>query len=210
MSRGVCFGGIEALLRAGEHFRHAAGMARRRDAADGHGDRDRAGAGRHHVVAHPASMRSAAIAMSSGVQSRSTMPNLLPEKAAERVLAAHPAAHALGDRADHLIGDIEAVGLVDARQIVDRDQQEAAGRAEAHRFVEGVFENLGEVMAVQLAGQAVVAREIGEPALVLVALVDDAHDAVRARRLAVGADKPAAGVLDPKLGFGAGSGRMQY
>ena len=74
----------------------------------------------------PARSRSAAIAMSSGVQSRSTRPNLLPEIAAERVLAAHPAAQALGDGADHLVGDVEAVRLVDAGQVVDADQHEAA------------------------------------------------------------------------------------
>ena len=36
-------------------------------------------------------------------------------------------------------------------------------------------QNFGEVVPVQLAGQAVAAREIREPALVLVALVDDAQ-----------------------------------
>ena len=58
------------------------------------------------------------------------------------------------------------------------------------------------MVAVQFAGQAVVARQIGEAALVLVALVDDAQDAVGAERLAFGADEPAPGILDPKLGFG--------
>ena len=80
--------------------------------------------------------------------------------AAERILAAHPAAHALGDRADHLVGDVEAVGFVDAAEIVDRDQQEAAGRAESHRLLDRVFENLGELVPVQFAGEAVVAGEI--------------------------------------------------
>ena len=148
----------------------------------------------------PASIRSAAIAMSSGVQSRSTRPNLLPEKRPERVLAAHAAAHAPGDRADHLVGDVETVGLVDAGEVVDGDQHEAARRAEPDRFVDGVFENLGQMMPVQFAGEAVVAGQIGEPAHMLVALVDDADEAVGAHRLAVGPGEPAADILDPEPG----------
>ena len=45
-------GGVEALLRAGKNFRHAAGVTRRRDPADRDGDRDRSGAGRHHLIAN--------------------------------------------------------------------------------------------------------------------------------------------------------------
>ena len=52
--------------------------------------------------------------------------------------------------------------------------------------------------AIHLAGQAVEPRQIGEPLFLVVALVDDADDAMRPRRLAVGAGKPAADVLDPK------------
>ena len=67
-----------------------------------------------------------------------------------------------------------------------------------HGLLERGFEHLGQVPAVHLAGERVEAREIGEPLLALVALVDRAHDAVRARRLAVGAGEPAAGILDPE------------
>src|SRR4029077_18455752 len=126
---------------------------------------------------------------------------LVAGKTAERVLAAHAAAHALGDGADHLVGDVATVGLVDAAEIVDGDQHEAARRAEADRFVDGVFQHFGEVVAVQLAGQPVVAGQIGQPADVLVALVADGGDAVGAHRLAVGAGKPAAGILDPEPRF---------
>jgi uncharacterized protein (DUF2126 family) len=45
---------------------------------------------------------------------------------------------------------------------------------------------LGQRVAVHLAGQAVEARQVGKPLLVVVTLGDDAHDAVCARRAAVG------------------------
>jgi len=51
---------------------------------------------------------------------------LVAGKTAERVLAAHAAAHAPGDRAYDLVGDVKTVGFVDARDVVDGDQQEAA------------------------------------------------------------------------------------
>ena len=46
------------------------------------------------------------------------------------ILAAQLRADALADRGDHLVGDVEAVGLVDAAEIVDRRQQEAARGAQ--------------------------------------------------------------------------------
>jgi hypothetical protein len=60
-----------------------------------------------------------------------------------------------------------------------------------------VFEHFGETVAVQLAGQPIVAPEKSKLTLLLVALVDDADDAKCALRLAVRAGKPAAGILDP-------------
>jgi hypothetical protein len=59
-------------------------------------------------------------------------------------------------------------------------------------------------MPVQPAGEAVVVGEIAEPAVALVAFSDDAHDPVRAHRPARGASEPAAAVLDPEFGAGAG------
>ena len=53
------------------------------------------------------------------------------------------------------------------------------------RLLEGRLQHLGEMEAIDLAGQAVEPRQIGEPLLLVVALVDDADDAVRPRRLAV-------------------------
>ena len=172
-------------------------MARRGHAADGRGHRDRPGAGRHHFVAHAGQQPLGGDRHVVGRAIAQHQAEFVAGKAAERVLAAHAAAQALGDLGDHLIGDVEAVGFVDARQIVDGDQQESAGRAEADRVLQRVFKHLGEVVPVQFAGEPVVAGEKVEPAFVLVALVDDAQDAVRARRPAVGAGKPAAGILDP-------------
>src|ERR1044072_7418648 len=51
---------------------------------------------------------------------------LVRGKAAEHVACAHAAAQAPPDRRDHLVGDAEPIGLVDARQIADRDHHEAA------------------------------------------------------------------------------------
>ncbi len=84
-----------------------------------------------------------------------------------------------------------------------RDEQEAAGRAEAGRLVQRVLENLGEMMPVHLAGEAIEARKECQPLLELVAFVDDAHHAVRPHRPGVGTGEPAAGVLDPQPGFGS-------
>jgi hypothetical protein len=52
-------------------------------------------------------------------------------------------------------------------------------------------------VSVQFTGQAVAAREKCELALMFAPLIDDANDAERAGRLAVGAGEPAAGILDP-------------
>ena len=51
--------------------------------------------------------------------------------------------------------------------------------------------------AVHLAGQGIELRQLGERVFAFMARVDRAHDAERAHRLAVGAGKPAAGVLQP-------------
>ena len=66
-----------------------------------------------------------------------------------------------------------------------------------------VFQHFGEMEAVHLAGQGVELRQICEPLLLVVPLVDDADDAVREAGLAVGAGEPAADILDPKRLVGA-------
>ena len=173
-------------------------MARRGDAADGDGDGDRPGSGRHHVVVHAGQEPLGGDRHVVGRAVAQHQAELVAGKTAERVLAAHAAADAPGDRADHLVGDVETVGLVDAGDVVDGDQHEAARRAQPDRFVDGVFQHFGQMVPVQLAGEPVVAGQIGEPPHVLVALVDDADDAVGAHRLAVRAGEPAADILDPQ------------
>ena len=54
------------------------------------------------------------------------------------VAAAHLGAQPLGDRADHLVGNVEAVGLVEPAEIVDRDHQQAAGAALVDRLLQRV------------------------------------------------------------------------
>ena len=196
-------GVVERLLRAGEDFRHGAGVARRGDAADRDGDRDRPGGRADHVVAHAGQQALAGLLHVFGRAVVEDHGELVAGEAAEMVAAAHLGAQPLGDRADHLVGDVEAVGLVEAGEIVDRDQQQAAGAALIDRLLQRRLQHLGEMPAVHLAGQAVEVRQVGELLLLRVPLVDDMDDAVRARRLAVVAGEPAAGVLDPELGLRA-------
>ena len=173
-------------------------MAGRGDAADGHGHGDRPGRGLHDLVAHAGQQP---VGGDQHVVGRAVVQDdaeLVAGQPPEMILAAQLAAHPLGHRGDHLFGDFEAVGFVDASQIVDRHQQEAAGRAQLDGFIDGGFQHLDQVPAVHLAGQRVETRKVGEPLLPLMAFVDDPHDPVGAQRLAVRPGKPAPGVLDPE------------
>src|ERR1700712_1683641 len=74
----------------------------------------------------PARNRSAATLVSSTVQFRKISPNLLPEK--------RPSTSPdLGNRG---VSHIEAEGVVDARQMIDTDQHEGAGRTEARSLLD--------------------------------------------------------------------------
>jgi len=66
--------------------------------------------------------------------------------------------------------------------------------------LQGLFDLLGQVAAVDLAGESIDARELGEMLFALVAVIDDADEADGALRRAVIVGEPAAGILDPKLG----------
>ena len=68
----------------------------------------------------PASSRSAAIVQFVGRAVVEDDAELVAGEAAEMILAAQLRADALGDLRDHLVGDVEAVGFVDAAEIVDR------------------------------------------------------------------------------------------
>ena len=167
-------------------------------AADRDAGGDRAVRGAHHVLAHRGEEpvgRGGQVVRRAGLEHHA---ELVRGEAAEHVAGAHARADAPPDRGDHLVGDAEAVGLVDAREIVDRDQHEAAGAAILHRLVERDGQLLGQRVAVHLAGQPVEARQVGKPLLVIVTLGDDAHDAVRACRPPLRSGKPAAVVLDPE------------
>ena len=146
-------GAVERVLRARQHLVDVAGVARRGDAADGHRHGDRPDRGLHHVVARADQQ---AVGRDQHVVGRAVVEDdaeLVAGEAAEMVLAAQLRADARGDRGDHLVGDVEAVGLVDAAEIVDRGQHEAAGRAQLDRLVDGGFQHRRHVPAVHLAGE---------------------------------------------------------
>ena len=138
--------GVEALLGAGQHFGDAAGMARRCDAADRHRYRDRPGVGRHHLVAHAGEQPLGGDRHVVGRAVAQHQAELVAGKTAERVLAAHPAAHALGDRADHLVGDVETVdSSIRARLSIatSRNPHEERKRM---RLVDRLFEHFGQML----------------------------------------------------------------
>ena len=191
--------GMQRVERAREDFRHRAGVARRGHAADGHRHRHRAGGGRDGLVAHAGEQPLGGDRQFVGGAARQDDAELVAGEAAEMVLAAQPRADALGDLGDHLLGGVEAVGFVEAAEMIDRHQQEAAGAAEAHRRFERGGERLGELRAVHLAGERIEFGELDEPLLALVPRIDRAHHAMRAQRLAVGTGEPAAGVFQPGL-----------
>ena len=113
-ARTLFLGAVERFLGARKHLMHIGGMARRGDAADRARDGDRPGGSHHHVVADGA--RESARRRRRFPPACSSLrmtPNLLPAEAAKTILRAHAAAQPLGDDADHLVGDIVAVGLVD-------------------------------------------------------------------------------------------------
>ena len=140
--------------------------------------------------------------MSSTVQFLRIRPNLLPENRPSTSPPRRLRADALGDVEDHGVGDVEAEGVVDAGEMIDADQHEGAGRAEAGRLLDRFGQRRDEMRAVELAGQRIEPRQLGELFVAGMALIVDTDDALRARRLAVGSGKPAAGLLDPDHGRG--------
>ena len=119
------------------------------------------------------------------------------------IATAHLGTQPLRHRTNHLVGDVEAIGLVDPSQIVERHQDESAGPALPGCIRKSGFQHLGEVSAVHFASQRVEARQIGQLLFLLVPLVDDANHAVSTRGPATRVRIPAAGVLDPQLAVDA-------
>ena len=71
---------------------------------------------------------------------------------------------------------------------------------EARGFLDRLGERSDQMGAVEFAGQRIVPRQLQELFVAGVTFVVDADDALRARRLAVGAGKPGTGFLDPEHG----------
>ncbi len=82
--------------------------------------------------------------------------------------------------------------------MVDADQHEGTGRAEAQRFLDRFGQRCDQMGAVEFAGQGIVSRQPHEMLVAGAAFVVDPDNALRARRPAIGARKPAAGFLDPQ------------
>ena len=175
-------------------------MAWHADRADRCRDRYRTGFGRHHLVADAGQEplgRDIGVVDGAVAQDQS---EFVAGETPEHVAAAQPRADAFSDFGDHGVGDVEAEGVVDARQMIDADQHEGAGRAEARGFLDGFRQRRDQMGAVEFAGERIVPRQPHQLLVAGVALIVDADDALRARRLAVGACEPAAGFLDPDHG----------
>ena len=63
------------------------------------------------------------------------------------------------DFRDHGIGDIEAEGVVDPRQMIDADQHEGAGGTEACGLLDRFGQRSNQMGAIELAGQRIVPRQ---------------------------------------------------
>src|ERR1700738_277933 len=82
--------------------------------------------------------------------------------------------------------------------MIDADQHEGAGCAEAARFLDRLGQRRHEMGAVELAGQRIVPRQFQELLVAGAALVVDADNALRAHRLAAGSGAPAPRFLAPQ------------
>ena len=134
----AALGAIERFMGAVDRLVGVARVARHADRADRRGDRDRAGFGRHHLVANAGQEPLGGdIHVVDGAVLQD-QPELVAGEPAEHVAAAQPRANASGHFRNHRVGDIEAEGIVDARQMIDADQHEGAGGAEARGFLDGL------------------------------------------------------------------------
>ncbi len=106
------------------------------------------------------------------------------------------------DLGNDRVRDVEAEGVVDARQTIDADQHEGGRGAEARGFLDGLGKRCNQMRTIELAGERVVAQQPHQLRVAGMPLIIDTDDALRARRPAVGAGEPAAGLLDPEHGGG--------
>ena len=204
------FGGVERFLCTGKCLAHAASVARRRHPADGHGRGDRAGGRLHDLVAHA---RKQAVRGDPHVVLRAVLQydaELVAGKPSEMILPAQLTAYARCKLGDHIVRDIESIGIVDAAETVDRQQHEAAGRAKLECLVERRSEHFDHVPAIELAGERIEAGQMSPQLIAFVTLVDDANYPVSTQRPAVGAGEPASVVLDPLSPAGIRAHRILY
>jgi hypothetical protein len=128
------------------------------DRADRCGDRDRAGFGRHHVVANAGQKPLGGdIDVVDGAIPQD-QPEFVAGEPAEHIAGPQPGTNAPGDFGNHRVRHIEAEGVVDACQVIDADQHEGAGRAEASGFLDRLGQRCDEMGAIEFAGQRVVPR----------------------------------------------------
>ena len=193
----AALGGIQRFLGAVDRFIGIAGIAGNADRADRGRHRHRTGPGRHHLVADAGEET---LGGDIGVVDGAVLQDqaeLVAGEAAEHVAGAQPRADPRGDLGDHGVRHIEAEGVVDARQMIDADQHEGAGRAEAGVLLDRLGKCGDQMGAIELAGERIMPRQFQQLLVAGVALIVDAHDALRPPWPAVRAGKPDAGLLDP-------------
>ncbi len=189
---------VERFMGAVDRLVGAARVARHADDANRRGHRDRAGFGRYHFVANGGQKP---LGGDIHIVDRTVLqdqPEFIAGEPAEHVAAAQPRANAFAHFGNYRIGDIEAERVVDARQMIDADQHEGGGRAQARGFLDRLGQRCDQMRAIEFAGQRVVPRQSHELLVTGVAFVVDADNTLDARRLAVGTGEPAAGFLDPE------------
>ena len=115
-------------------------------------------------------------------------------RTADDVGGAQRARQPFADRHDHFVGGVETIRIVDDRQPVDGGNQKGTMAFFAFRGIDRFGEFGAQRIAVQVAGQFVARRQIGEALLFAPALGDLAHHA----------DHPLGGAV------GIGNARAQY
>ena len=194
----AALGHVQGFLGAVDRLVGVARVARHADRADRRRHRNRTRLGRHHVIANPgeeALGRDIDVVDGAVLQDQS---ELVAREAAEHVAAAQPRADPARGFRNHRVRDIEAEGIVDARQMVDADQHEGERRPETCGLLDRLGQCRHQMGAVEFAGQRIVPRQPLELFVAGVALIVDADDALHLRRPAVEPGKPAAGFLDPE------------
>ena len=117
--------------------------------------------------------------------------------ARDEIIDAEIGAQPSGEADDDLVAHVIAVGAVEREQILERDQQNSEGLARFLRLAEQAMRMVGDLHAAHRSGQRV---DLGAPRQLefeLLAVGDDADEAVSAPRATVAAGEPATAVLHP-------------